>query len=366
VAELAIILGAVWLLTAGLSQYLASPKAALRIVDRPNPRSLHARPTPRTGGLAILGGVMFGLVLAWVLARSNWAPPALASAASDLASVDYLVLLTSAVLLAAVSLWDDRCSISPAVRLSVHVLLAVFLILSGHCTVARIDVPTLGAVPLGWLGYPITLLFIVWMTNLYNFMDGMDGFAGGMTCIGCAVLGCLLLGNGGLGPGLLALIISAASGGFLVFNYPPARIFMGDVGAVPLGFLVGALAIKGDRSHLLDLWTSLIVFSPFIVDASVVLVRRALRGARIWEAHREHHYQRLVLAGWSHRRTVGAEYLLMLGCGLMAALYERSADRGRAAIIVLFVAGYALLARATRAVEARATHRKTLSTPGAD
>ena len=323
-AELTIMLGAVWLVTAGLSHYLASPNAALRIVDRPNPRSLHARPTPRTGGLAILGGIVFGLLLAGASGCSRWAPAALAAAVGDLASRDYLALLIAAVSLAAISLWDDRHSISPVVRLSVQVLLAALLIPSGHFTIASIHVPMVGPVGLGWLGYPLTLLFIVWMTNLYNFMDGMDGFAGGMTFIGCAVLGCLLLGKGGLGLGVLALIISAASGGFLVYNYPPARIFMGDVGAVPLGFLVSALAIKGDRSQVLDLWTSLIVFSPFIVDASVVVVRRALRGARIWEAHREHYYQRLVLAGWSHRRTVGAEYRHMLGRRVMAALYEHS------------------------------------------
>jgi UDP-N-acetylmuramyl pentapeptide phosphotransferase/UDP-N-acetylglucosamine-1-phosphate transferase len=179
-----------------------------------------------------------------------------------------------------------------------------------------------------------------------------------MTFIGCAVLGCLLLGKGALGPGMLALIVSAASGGFLVYNYPPARIFMGDVGAVPLGFLVSALAIKGERGHAVDLWTSVIVFSPFMVDASVVVVRRALRGARIWEAHREHYYQRLVLAGWSHRRTVGAEYLLMLGCGLIAALYEHSAEGGRVALGALLVGGYALLAAATRRVEAGAARRE--------
>src|SRR5207249_2495784 len=101
-------------------------------------------------------------------------------------------------------------------------------------------------------------LFILWMTNLYNFMDGMDGFAGGMAVVGFGFLGAIAGAEGAAGLGVLALIGAAAAAGFLVFNYPPARIFMGDVGAVPLGFLAAVLAVKGNRDNVMGLWVPVI------------------------------------------------------------------------------------------------------------
>ena len=114
----------------------------------------------------------------------------------------------------------------------------------------------------------------------------------------------------------VSLIIAAASAGFLFFNFPPARIFMGDVGSSTLGLLAATLSLWGARDGVFPFWIALLVFSPFIVDATVTLFHRLLRGDKIWQAHKTHFYQRLVRAGWGHRKTVLFEYAIMLGCAV--------------------------------------------------
>jgi UDP-N-acetylmuramyl pentapeptide phosphotransferase/UDP-N-acetylglucosamine-1-phosphate transferase len=202
-----------------------------------------------------------------------------------------------------VSLLDDLTGLRARTRLLVHLLAAGLLLVGG-----------LG-LPWGWASWVASLLGIVWMLNLFNFMDGMDGFAGGMALAGFGFLGWAghLAGAGSYA--LYCWMICAACLGFLIFNFPPARIFMGDVGSATLGLLAAALSLWGVRLQLYPAWFPLLVFSPFIVDATVTLLRRALRRERVWQAHREHVYQRLVQAGWGHRRTVLTEYALMAAAG---------------------------------------------------
>jgi UDP-N-acetylmuramyl pentapeptide phosphotransferase/UDP-N-acetylglucosamine-1-phosphate transferase len=155
------------------------------------------------------------------------------------------------------------------------------------------------------------------MTNLYNFMDGANGLAGGMAVIGFGALSAAAwLGDA---PGLAAFCaaIAAAALAFLRFNFPSARLFMGDAGSIPLGFFAATLGISGAMRGAWPWLFPLLVFSPFIVDASVTLARRALRGEKIWQAHRSHYYQRVVLLGATHRQLALGAYALML---VMAAL----------------------------------------------
>jgi UDP-N-acetylmuramyl pentapeptide phosphotransferase/UDP-N-acetylglucosamine-1-phosphate transferase len=154
----------------------------------------------------------------------------------------------------------------------------------------------------------------MWSLNLFNFMDGADGLAGGAAVIGFATYALAATLAGVPEFGLLNATLAAACLGFLWFNFHPARIFLGDVGAVPLGFLAGAFGLWGIR---LGCWTAsfaLLVFLPFIVDATFTVLRRSASGERIWQAHREHCYQRLIRLGWSHRATALAYYALMTGC----------------------------------------------------
>jgi UDP-N-acetylmuramyl pentapeptide phosphotransferase/UDP-N-acetylglucosamine-1-phosphate transferase len=164
---------------------------------------------------------------------------------------------------------------------------------------------------------------MIWLINLYNFMDGSDGLAGGMAFIGFSAYGVASFLQQDAQMVLMCGSIATASFSFLLFNFYPARIFMGDVGSVPLGFLVGALGVVGWLRELWPIWFPLLVFSPFIVDATVTLIKRVIRGEKFWQAHNSHYYQRLVRMGWGHRRTALVEYALMLATGASAVLLIR-------------------------------------------
>jgi UDP-GlcNAc:undecaprenyl-phosphate GlcNAc-1-phosphate transferase len=253
-------------------------------LDRPNERSLHERPVPRTGGIAVLAGTATAVVF---LEGAYWLPLALA------------------LVLAALSLVDDLRDMPTPVRLIGHLTAAAVLV--GNAL---------------WPGHPLEVVLLVlaitWITNLYNFMDGSDGLAGGMTLIGFATYALAAYLAGNLVLAVLCIAIAAAAAAFLAHNFPPARIFLGDVGSIPLGFLAGALGVLGWRGGLWPLWFPVLVFGPFIGDATVTLVRRLLRRERVWQAHRDHYYQRLVRMGFGHRGTALIGYVVMAGCAGMA------------------------------------------------
>jgi len=186
---------------------------------------------------------------------------------------------------------------------------------------------------------------VAWITNLYNFMDGSDGLAGGMALIGFGAYAAAAALAGHAPLAALSVALAAASGAFLLLNFPPARIFLGDAGAVPLGFLAASLGLVGWRDDLWPLWFPLVVFAPFIGDATLTLLRRLARGERVWHAHREHYYQRLVRLGAGHRGAALTGYGLMLACAA-AALYARDA----AAPVQAGAIGAALLVLAAAAV----------------
>jgi UDP-N-acetylmuramyl pentapeptide phosphotransferase/UDP-N-acetylglucosamine-1-phosphate transferase len=185
----------------------------------------------------------------------------------------------------------------------------------------------------------------------------MDGFAGGMTFWGFGFLA--YLGWQAHFPVMFIIATFVAMGalGFLAHNFPPARIFMGDAGSITIGFLAGTLMILGVRDGIFDLWVPIMIFSPFIVDATVTLVRRAFHRKRILEAHREHYYQRLVLSGWSHRRTVLAEYVVMLLCGGLAVLYHHSAEKWRLVILGTWLVMFLVLGRLVKRLEQQTVSR---------
>lgn len=286
-----------------LTRSFAHPGSRLHILDHPNERSLHSCPTPRAGGVAIVIGIFGGLALS-VLLRIG-------------AQDKVLWLGALAVGIALVSYLDDRQHVPVLYRLSAHLAAGGLLVLGG-LDIRSVPFPGFGDNMTGWFAATAAVLFVVWMTNLYNFMDGMDGFAGGMAVFGFATFALLGWLSGSEAFFTINTIIAAASAGFLIFNFPPAKIFMGDTGSSTLGFLAAGIALWADRDGIFPLWVSVLVFSPFIVDATVTLLRRMLRGERVWKAHKTHYYQRLVQLGWGHRRTVLAEYALMAACAASA------------------------------------------------
>ncbi len=251
--------------------------------DIPNERSLHTEPIPRTGGIALMAGILSG----WMLLIQFWA---------------WWIVLP-ALGLFVLSLVDDVRSLSPRIRLLGH-FVAAAIVLWG------------AAVPVLWL-LPV-LLFIVWMTNLYNFMDGSDGMAGGMALFGFSFYGVAGLMHGNDAFAMMNFSVGAAALGFLYHNFHPARVFMGDAGSIPLGFLAAAFGVWGWQQGYWPFWFPILVFSPFVADATLTLLKRARRREKLAQAHRGHYYQRLVQMGWGHRNTAIIEYVLMVLAGASA------------------------------------------------
>ena len=253
------------------------------IEDVPNERSLHSEPIPRIGGIAIIAGILSG----WMLLYQYWAW--------------WIVLPVFGLF--ALSLVDDVRNLSARSRLLGHFAAAI-MVLAG----AGVE----------WLWLLPVLLFIVWMTNLYNFMDGSDGLAAGMALFGFSFYGIAGLINGNEPFAMMNFSVGAAALGFLYHNFHPARVFMGDAGSIPLGFLASAFGVWGWQLGYWPFWYPILVFSPFVIDATVTLLKRARRGENLAQAHRSHYYQHLVQMGLGHRNTAIAEYALMLLTGASA------------------------------------------------
>lgn len=319
-----------------LTWLLSRARFPFQVMDQPGVRSLHDRPLPRTGGLAILAALAITLPFAFVVTGS---------------ALEIPIIAVGGALVAGISFWDDLRGLSAGIRLFVHGAAACLLLVNGF-GLNSVLVPALGAVPLGWFGIPISLLFVIWLTNLFNFMDGMDGFAGGMGLVGFSFLAVAAGQAGHESMALLSSTIAAAYLGFLVFNFPPARIFLGDVGAVPMGFMAAAFSLWGARDGVFPIWVPMLIFSPFIIDATVTVVRRTLNREKVWRPHRSHIYQRVVLLGWGHRNTVIVEYALMLGTGATAIVLN-SPDRQGVALagLLAWMLVYAGIALGIGAIE---------------
>ena len=290
---------------------LLSVKTSQRIQDIPNERSLHTEPVPRIGGVALMAGVLSG----WLLMFT---------------SLVWWVILP-VIALFAVSLLDDVRGLPVRQRLLVHIVASAILV-AGSGMVTQNAMLAL-----------IVLLGAVWMTNLYNFMDGSDGMAGGMTFFGFTMYGTVALIHGDETQAMLNFSIGTSALGFLYYNFYPARVFMGDAGSIPLGFLAAAMGLWGWRQGHWPEWFPLLVFSPFVVDASVTLLKRLLCRKKIWMAHREHYYQRLVQIGWGHRNVALLAYALMLAVGISAIFGIRQPNAVPWGLFLIWSGIYTLL-----------------------
>lgn len=248
-----------------------------------------------------------------------------------LAAPELRLTLACALLLALMSFLDDFRPISPALRLFVHVLTAAVLIFAG------------------FNHWPLILalcmvIATVWMTNLYNFMDGSDGLAGGMSALGFGCYALIAAMQGHPAITVVSASIAMCAMVFLLFNFHPARIFMGDTGSIPLGFLAAALGIAGWDQGLWPAYVPVLIFSPFIVDATVTLMHRLANREKVWVAHRNHYYQRLVRMGMGHRSTALAEYALMAAAAGSAVAMTQFSAGFRIALLSVWIMAYAALA----------------------
>ncbi len=269
---LLVLLGASFVLTWGLRRYAL----ARSLMDVPNARSSHSVPTPRGGGVAIV--LSFLAAIIWLLLSGQ--------VSASLA----MALLGAGGLVALIGFLDDHGHIAARWRLLGHFAAAIWALfwLGG--------LPSLDlfgfSLNLGWLGHVLAAVYLVWLLNLYNFMDGIDGIASVEAVCVCGG-GALLYGTSGHVPSgaLPVLALAASVMGFLLWNFPPARIFMGDAGSGFLGIVLGVLSLQAASVEPSWLWAWLILLGVFIVDATFTLLRRLMRGDKVYEAHRSHAYQ---------------------------------------------------------------------------
>lgn len=292
-------------ITLGLKQWLRRAN----VLDRPNERSSHQAPTPRGGGIAILAAAFLGAAV--LGATAPWP------------------IVFSLTVLALVSWIDDIYSIPAGLRLISQAGVVIF------CLLLLTD-PTSG---IAWFLFAVTTLAWMWFINLYNFMDGIDGITGVETisvCIGIFLL--MMLSRTEPIDYYLPLIVASATAGFLIWNWHPAKIFMGDVGSIPLGFIIGWMLLELAAAGQ---WAAaLILPAYYLADATITLIRRGLRGEKVWQAHKEHFYQRAHQRGLSHAAVslrILMANILLIGLAVTAAIGYPFPSLVGAALVVGFL-----------------------------
>ena len=308
---------AIVLATFAVSALIAWIAASGRLVlDRPNGRSSHDRATPRTGGLAV--------VISWAAAAAL-SLLAFGPGVMGLPAAPLLAFIGLALAVSAVGLADDLFSLPPLAKLGAQVIAASALV-AAIGPIERIAVPFAEWASLGPLAAPLTIFAIVAFMNVFNFMDGLNGMAAGCGAVAAVALA-LIASLVGIAPVVwLAALLTPAILGFLIFNAPEARVFLGDNGSQPLGFIFAGLAIIGARAEPAPLSAYLLplIFMPFVFDAGFTLIHRVIRRRNILQAHREHLYQLLHQTGYSH--------------GAVAALYGVTTAFCAVAALVMTIA----------------------------
>jgi Fuc2NAc and GlcNAc transferase len=304
----------------------AARKVALSygVVDLPNERSSHTSATPRGGGVSIVLVVSAAVAVLGLL--------------DSLESSLVLAVGGGGTAVAIVGFLDDRYAVPARVRLAVHFGAAIWAVIClGGLPPLRIGSHL---VALGWAGHALAVLGIVWALNLFNFMDGIDGIAAseGIFVAGFGSLLAAAAEVGHTGVPRVGFVLAGACAGFLLWNWPPAKIFMGDVGSGYLGYVIAALALAATRENPAAPWVWLTLGAVFFVDATLTLVRRLIRGERVYEAHRSHAYQWLARRWGSHQRVTVVVMMVnliwLLPCAFLATLHP---DHAVAIVVVALV-----------------------------
>ncbi len=315
-----------------------------QIIDHPNQRSSHVTPTPRGGGLAIVVLTLGSAVLAMV----------------DVELSHMLVYLGCGIVIAILGWRDDTHSLSARVRFAVQGLVAAVSIYGlGYFKV--VTIPLFGELQLGVVGIVITFLWIVGLTNAYNFMDGIDGIAGGVAFAGA--LGWMLLAANTRNDFVfsLALVVAASSLGFLGHNWSPAKIFMGDVASTFLGYTFAVFPLLSATQGGDALLIGTLLMWTFIMDAGVTFIRRALNRENVFESHRTHLYQRLVVGGYSHAKISALYISLTLLAGALSFEWSMGSRIAPPLIIIGLPLIWILLSRHAKSLNTKARTEQSRS-----
>jgi UDP-N-acetylmuramyl pentapeptide phosphotransferase/UDP-N-acetylglucosamine-1-phosphate transferase len=298
------------------------------IMSMPNRRSSHETPVPNGGGVAIVLTFFVGFAVFYAL--SDEVRP------SDFHLAGFAA---GAVCIAVISLLDDLGHLRTFAYKLMAQLLAALLLVSFDIVFRRFSVPLVGNVDVGWWGYPLTVLWVVAMTNIFNFMDGLDGLAGGCGAIVALFFGIATYVEGSLFVYIFSYVLFASALGFLVFNFPKARIFMGDVGSQFLGFCFAAIAViaaEYDLSRTSALVMPLLFFN-FIFDTGLTFLRRLAMGQNVTEAHRSHLYQLMNRMGASHFQVSLFHFAVTAAQGVGVLVLIELPAESRAWVFVPFI-----------------------------
>lgn len=299
----------------------------VRVMDVPNDRSSHFRPIPKSGGIAFVSTFVLGSLVIYFVA--------------DTARIDdryFWGYLISAILLAIVSFVDDVMQKTFFVKVLTQ-MFCVAVVLTSGVIVTKLAVPYWGEVELGVMGYVLTFLWIMGLTNAYNFMDGLDGLAAGVAVIAAGFLGAIAFEQKSVFVYMSSYVLLAGAAGFLIFNFSPAKIFMGDIGSAFLGFTFATLAVVGSSLDLgrLSFYIIPMLLFHFIFDTLFTFARRLLHGEKVHLAHRTHLYQFLNRMGYSHRTVSLFHYAVTVAQGIAAFVSVSLAPERRLLVFIPFL-----------------------------
>lgn len=311
-------------LASGLTYLMAR---YVRIMDVPNQRSMHTKATPKSGGVAIVATFLVGSLT--IYSVETRAP---------IEAIYFWTFVVGGIALAIISLYDDIRQKSLLAKLVAQLICAVGIMVAG-LLLRKAHIPLVGEVDLGHVGYFVTLLWVVGLTNAYNFMDGMDGLAGGVGLIAACFMCAIAFSEGATYVYLTSYVLAASLAGFLIFNLPPARIFLGDVGSAFVGYTFAALALIGasfDHGHLSFYVIPLLLFQ-FIFDTSFTFARRAWNRDKVFLAHRTHLYQLLPGLGYSHRQVLFFHGVVAIAQGIGATFLSAVSTESKILVFLPFL-----------------------------
>ena len=314
-----------FLLSLILTPLVKKVAIAIGATDRPDPRKVHQKIMPRLGGLAIYISFMIGfLVLGLVNDRTT--PIIMGS---------FIIIITGIL--------DDKFQLSAKVKLMGQILASLLVVLNG-VVIEYINIPFGGQLELGYLSIPLTILWIVGITNAINLIDGLDGLAAGVSSIAMITISGMAFLKGDLFVFSLGLILLASTLGFLVHNFYPAKIFMGDTGALFLGFMISVLSLLGFKNvTMISLVIPVIILAVPISDTFFAIIRRFVNKTPISEPDKSHIHHCLLRNGFSHRQTVLLIYAMAAMCGLTAFIFSQATLRGALLVIIVLLIGIEII-----------------------
>lgn len=305
----------------------------LDIVDRPNFRKIHTKPISMLGGSAILLSFFIGIWLGAPIER------------------EIKPLLLGAIVIYLVGLIDDLYDLKPILKLLGQIAAALIVVFYG-VTIDFISIPIGPTIHFGWLSIPITIFWIVAITNAINLIDGLDGLAAGVSTIALVTIAFIAILQGNIFIIMICSVLIGSLLGFLVFNFHPAKIFLGDSGALLLGFIIGFLSLLGFKNiTFISLFFPIVILAVPFIDTLFAMIRRVKQGQHIMQADKSHLHHKLLDLGYTHRQTVMLIYAMAIMFSVVSVILYLSQPWGMFLTIVLIVITIELIVEFTGLID---------------